>query len=220
MTITGDAIVAEIEKFKGFPYVYGAEGPKAFDCSGLVQYALTQLGVNGVPRTSEAQYAWATKIDKSQLQSGDLIFAQFPGDNASPGHVGVYIGNGQVLSAEDPAQGVGVDSLANWGSAIVGYGRVPDSSGGTDATTTAQTAGLFSWPGEITGFFGDSKTLVDSLLWLVNPASWMRIGSFAVGTILVLLAVYVFTQVNSGESLGAPIERLLGSAAGMAMSIK
>jgi hypothetical protein len=100
-------------------------------------------------------------------------------------------------------------------------GKWPTS--GSDSGTpnaTATGAGLFSWPGDITGFFGDSKTLVDSLLWLVNPASWMRIGSFAVGTILVLLAVYVFTQVNSGESLGAPLERLLGSAAGMAMSIK
>lgn len=195
--ISGDQIAAEVEKFKGFPYIFGATGPKAFDCSGLVKYSLEQLGVSNVPRTSEEQYAWATKIDKSQLQTGDLVFAQFPGDQASPGHVGVYVGNGQILSAEDPAKGVGLDSLANWGSAVVGFGRVPDSSAGTDAVTTGS---VFSWPSDITGFFGDAKTGIDALMWLVNPASWLRIGSFFIGGILLVLAIYVFIRAGSGES--------------------
>jgi hypothetical protein len=148
MSLNGNSIVAEVKQFVGYPYVYGATGPSSFDCSGLVQYVLTKLGVGNVPRTSEEQYQWATKIQPSQLEPGDLVFAQFPGDNASPGHVGVFIGNGQVLSAEDPAQGVGISTLSSWGNAIVGYGRVPDTTAGTGtnepATTGYQTAG-FDW---------------------------------------------------------------------------
>jgi hypothetical protein len=76
------------------------------------------------------------------------------------------------------------------------------TSGSTDASAGAATAsGLFSWPSEITGFFGDGKTLVDSLLWLVNPASWMRIGAFGVGVILLLLAIYVFAKSESGQPM-------------------
>lgn len=123
----GSAIVKEVEKFVGDPYLYGATGPSSFDCSGLVQYVFGQLGVQA-PRTSEDQWSWVTRIKKSQLGPGDLVFAQFPGDNASPGHVGIYTGGGQVLSAQDPALGVGYASLASWGNNIVGYGRAPTST--------------------------------------------------------------------------------------------
>jgi cell wall-associated NlpC family hydrolase len=201
MTISGAQFVAEVEKFKGFPYIFGDAGPNAFDCSGLVKYALTQLGVKDVPRTSEEQYAWADKISKDQLQPGDLVFAQFAADSgsASPGHVGVYVGNGEILSAEDPAQGVGLASLSSWGSNIVGYGRVPDSAGGSATDTASLASGVFSWPTDITGFFGDAKTGLDALMWLVNPASWVRIGSFFLGTILVIAAIYIFIRVGSDE---------------------
>jgi hypothetical protein len=199
MTVSGTAIVAEVKKFIGDPYVYGGTTPSGFDCSGLVQYVLTQLGVSNVPRTSEEQYQWADKISSSQLQPGDLVFAQFPGDNASPGHVGIYIGNGEVLSAEDPSQGVGIATLSSWASNIVGYGRVPG-----DTTTTGDvstTAGIFSWPSDITSFFDDAKVGLDSLMWLVNPASWLRIGSFFVAVILLVIAVYVFIRANDGEPI-------------------
>ena len=88
---------------------------------------LTGLGWSGVPRTSEGQYAWTSHVNDPG--PGDLVFAQFPGDNASPGHVGFYIGNGQVLSARDPAQGTGVDSLSSWAGHIVGYGQEPNATG-------------------------------------------------------------------------------------------
>ncbi len=200
--ISNSAIVTEVEKFVNFPYIYGDSGPSAFDCSGLVQYVLTTLGVKNVPRTSEEQYAWSTHIDQSELQPGDLVFAQFPGDNASPGHVGVYVGNGNVLSAEDPQLGVGYSTLASWGSNIVGYGRVPDTSASTtSATTDSALGGLFSWPGEITGFFSDAKTFIDALLWIVNPASWLRIGAFAIGLMLLAFGVYALMHVGSDSPL-------------------
>jgi hypothetical protein len=137
--VTGSEIVSEAEKFAGYPYVYGAAGPTSFDCSGLVQYTLEQLGWQDVPRTSEEQWAWVNRIGADKVGPGDLVFAQFPGDNASPGHVGVYVGNGRVISAQDPALGVGYSSLASWEPNIVGYGHVPASN--ITATGTGATGG-------------------------------------------------------------------------------
>lgn len=199
MTFNQGTLVAEIEKFVGDPYVYGAAGPSSFDCSGLVQYSLTKLGVANVPRTSEAQYAWATKISASDLAPGDLVFAQFPGDNASPGHVGVYVGGGRVLSAEDPAQGIGYDTLADWGSAIVGYGRVPDSAAG--AATDASTGGigsLLSIPSEITGAFGDLDTVLKDIL---SPSFWLRIGAFFTGIGLLVLGIWCLIHASDDTPL-------------------
>jgi cell wall-associated NlpC family hydrolase len=124
---TGGQIVAEAEKFIGAPYVYGGTSPSGWDCSGFVQYVLEHLGWHNVPRTSEAQYSWTSHTSNPSI--GGLVFAQFPGDNASPGHVGFYVGNGNVLSARDPQWGTGIDKLASWGGHIVGYGNEPNATG-------------------------------------------------------------------------------------------
>jgi hypothetical protein len=205
MSITGAAIVAEVEQFVGDKYVYGGTTPSGFDCSGLVQYVLQHLGASGVPRTSEAQWAWVTHISKTELQPGDLVFAQFPGDNSSPGHVGVYVGNGQILSAEDPSSGVGYASLDSWQNNIVGYGRVPDSTQTATLTADTQTGiglgGLLSIPSDITNFFGDADKFVSALLWLTEPSSWVRIGAFLVGVALLLFAIHALIAAGSGEPL-------------------
>ena len=158
--ITGTAFITEIENLAsqaGDKYFYGGDTPATgFDCAGLIYDALIKLGYSSPPRTSEAQWAWVQQnnatVTSANLQPGDLVFAQFPGDNASPGHVGVYIGNGQVYSAEDPTAGIGTSSLASWGSNIVGYGRVPDETtspgSGTPTTTTPTTTATdasFNW---------------------------------------------------------------------------
>ncbi|MER6328225.1 NlpC/P60 family protein [Streptomyces sp. NPDC001034] len=77
----------------GKPYVYGATGPSSYDCSGLTSWAYAQAGVS-LPRTSEAQSGIGTRLTRSQLQVGDLVF--FFNDLH---HVGLYAGNGQVLHA-------------------------------------------------------------------------------------------------------------------------
>ena len=187
MSISGASIVSEVEKFTGDPYVYGATGPKSFDCSGLVQYVLGQLGVTA-PRTSEAQWGWVQKITRSQLEPGDLVFAQFPGDNASPGHVGIYTGNGQVLSAEDPALGVGYASLASWGSNIVGYGRVPGSAAGTSSAASGGLLSLFL-PADVTSMFETAAGLFQKLMWIMNPESWARIMAGVFGFFLLVFGI-------------------------------
>ncbi|MGV9356683.1 NlpC/P60 family protein [Streptomyces misionensis] len=77
----------------GKPYVRGATGPSSYDCSGLTSWAYAQADVS-IPRTSEAQSGIGTRLTRSQLQVGDLVF--FFNDLH---HVGLYAGNGQILHA-------------------------------------------------------------------------------------------------------------------------
>jgi len=102
---------------KGKPYVYGAEGPYSFDCSGLVQYVFKQLGRN-LPRTAESQYWATTHVAQSGKQPGDLIFYGSPGNIY---HVGIYAGNGYMWAA--PQTG-GVVSLRPIYSSTYLVGRV------------------------------------------------------------------------------------------------
>jgi cell wall-associated NlpC family hydrolase len=87
------AAVAAAESRVGDPYVWGAAGPGAFDCSGLVEWAWAQAGVY-LPHYSGAQYADTTHIPMSDLQPGDLVFPADPGE-----HVAMYVGNGEIVEA-------------------------------------------------------------------------------------------------------------------------
>ncbi|GAA3813040.1 C40 family peptidase [Nocardioides panacisoli] len=89
----------------GDAYVWGAAGPDAFDCSGLTMMAWAQAGVS-LPHSSSAQYGMGTHIAESDLQPGDLVFYYSP-----ISHVGMYIGNGLIVNAENPSVGVKVTSL-------------------------------------------------------------------------------------------------------------
>jgi cell wall-associated NlpC family hydrolase len=91
----------------GSAYISGATGPNAFDCSGLTQWAYKQAGVS-ITRTTYTQANDGTRIGKSQLQPGDLVF--FYGDLH---HVGLYAGNGTVLHASNPRGGVKYESINN-----------------------------------------------------------------------------------------------------------
>ncbi|SQD93974.1 MULTISPECIES: C40 family peptidase [unclassified Parafrankia] len=79
----------------GKPYVYGAEGPNSFDCSGLVQYVYRQLG-KSLPRTTDQQYAATTHISQYNKAPGDLIFFGSPGNIY---HMGIYAGDGKMWVA-------------------------------------------------------------------------------------------------------------------------
>lgn len=94
-------------QYVGYPYVYGAAGPSAFDCSGFVQYIYGLHGIS-LPRTASAQGAAGTWIPASEAQPGDIV-AWSDGS-----HVGIYLGNGQIVHASTPSTGVKTGSL--WGS--------------------------------------------------------------------------------------------------------
>jgi peptidoglycan DL-endopeptidase CwlO len=84
----------------GDAYVYGAAGPDAFDCSGLTMMAWAQAGVS-LPHSSSGQMGSGSPVSQSQLQPGDLVFYYSP-----VSHVGMYIGNGQIVHAANPGSGV------------------------------------------------------------------------------------------------------------------
>jgi peptidoglycan DL-endopeptidase LytE len=105
----------------GKPYVYGGAGPNSFDCSGLVMYAWARAGVD-LPHYSVSQYEDTERISESQLRPGDLVFYN-NGSGAQPGHVTIYIGGGQVVTADEPGTVVRVVSLT-WDGPPMGFGRV------------------------------------------------------------------------------------------------
>ena len=84
----------------GKPYIWGATGPGAFDCSGLTGYVWRASDVS-LPRTSGAQYAAGRKISRADLQPGDLVYYYSP-----ISHVGIYIGGGQIIHAPRPGRPV------------------------------------------------------------------------------------------------------------------
>lgn len=89
----------------GSPYVWGAAGPNAFDCSGLVYWAYRQIGII-LPRSSQAMAAGGLTVPLNTIQPGDLVI--YYGDNS---HVGLYAGNGQVLHAPTFGQTVTLSPL-------------------------------------------------------------------------------------------------------------
>jgi peptidoglycan DL-endopeptidase CwlO len=89
----------------GKAYVYGAAGPNAFDCSGLTMAAWRQAGVS-LPHSSSAQQGFGTPVSASNLRPGDLVFYYQP-----VSHVGMYIGNGMIVNAENPSAGIRVAPL-------------------------------------------------------------------------------------------------------------
>jgi cell wall-associated NlpC family hydrolase len=93
----------------GDPYVWGAGGPNAFDCSGLTQYAYAAAGIS-LPHSSRMQAQMGTAVSRSQLQPGDLIFYYSP-----VSHVSMYVGNGQMVHASTSGQPVKVVSVDSMG---------------------------------------------------------------------------------------------------------
>ncbi|MEU7558921.1 C40 family peptidase [Streptomyces eurythermus] len=89
----------------GSPYVWGATGPNAFDCSGLVQAAYRAAGLS-LPRTSYAQIDAGRRISRSELRPGDLVFF-YPGIS----HVGIYVGGGRMIHAPNPSAPVRLDPI-------------------------------------------------------------------------------------------------------------
>ncbi|MEE0325869.1 SH3 domain-containing protein [Butyricicoccus sp.] len=120
---SGSSIVSYAKSFLGCSYVYGATGPRSFDCSGFTQYVYAHFG-KSIPRNSAAQYSGSKKISKSQLQAGDLIF--FSNSSAGKvGHVAIYIGGGQMIHAANSKTGVCIDSINSsyYTSHYIGCGR-------------------------------------------------------------------------------------------------
>ena len=106
----------------GMPYEWGAAGPNAFDCSGLVQWSMAQAGVV-MPRVAADQARTGPLVPLKDLEPGDLLF--YHTDPTAPqyiSHVAIYIGNGQMLQAPEPGMNVQIVT-ADFGAGFAEIGR-------------------------------------------------------------------------------------------------
>lgn len=143
----GPQAVAYAARYLGVPYVYGGTTPSGFDCSGLIQFVWDHLGVS-LPRTSQEQASTGIAVPRDQLQPGDLIFYNEPGEGPNS-HVAIYAGGGQEIEAPHTGSVVKYEAV-DWthfasarrvAGAVTGFPT--GSNGVTQASaTTATQAGL------------------------------------------------------------------------------
>lgn len=101
---TGQDVVSYAKKFMGTPYVWGGTTPKGFDCSGFVQYVYRNSAGIELPRSTYDQINVGTAVSQNDLQPGDLVFPH-------TGHVGIYVGNGQMIHSPKTGDVVKISSV-------------------------------------------------------------------------------------------------------------
>lgn len=144
-------LLGAVEKYgKGKPYVWGAEGPDSFDCSGLVKYALEKAFGKSFPHYSGGQYAITRGVKDPQI--GDLVFFGPGGRN----HVGVYAGGGKIWSAMNPSSGIGMAKVSDFHEGAVSYRRIPglkNESGDGDVKANSGLEKFIKGLKPLKGFF-------------------------------------------------------------------
>ena len=99
-SVSVDKVLNFAHQQLGKPYVWGAQGPNSFDCSGLIYYVYKNAANITLPRTSVEQSKFGTTVSKSNLKAGDLVFFDTNGpNNGAVSHVGIYAGEGQLIHA-------------------------------------------------------------------------------------------------------------------------
>ncbi len=129
--VSGSSVVADAEQYLGVPYQWGGTSPTTgFDCSGLVQHVYADLGIS-LPRTSQEQVTAGTPVDSvADAQPGDLVF--FEPSASGPGHVGIYIGNGQMIDAPHTGTDVQIQPVGQ----PCAIRRILPGSGGSDTSAS------------------------------------------------------------------------------------
>jgi peptidoglycan hydrolase CwlO-like protein len=105
-SLSSDAVVAYASNFLGTPYVWGANGPDSFDCSGFTKYVYAHFGIS-LTRTTYTQIEEGSYVSRDNLEPGDLIFF----GSGSPHHVGIYVGNNSYIHAPRTGDVVKVSAL-------------------------------------------------------------------------------------------------------------
>lgn len=108
---SGGDLVSIAYSLVGSPYVAGANGPYGFDCSGFVQYVYSQVGIS-VSRSSSTQIYDGVAVSYQDAQPGDILSWGYV--DGAPTHSALYVGNGQMVHATNPRQGVIASDVAAW----------------------------------------------------------------------------------------------------------
>lgn len=103
-----EQVVEYAKQFLGTPYVYGGSAPGGFDCSGFTSYVYKQFGYT-INRVAADQASNGVAVDRSALLPGDLVF--FTNGGYGIGHVGIYVGDGQIIHSPKPGDFIRYDSL-------------------------------------------------------------------------------------------------------------
>jgi cell wall-associated NlpC family hydrolase len=122
------AIIAEAEKYLGYPYVWGGSSPStSFDCSGFVCWVLNHSGWNVGRTTAQGLCNFCTPVRYSDAKLGDLVFFMGTYDTPEVSHVGIYVGNDMMIHCGDPISYSNLNS-AYWQEHLYCYGRLPERS--------------------------------------------------------------------------------------------
>ena len=120
------AIIAEAEKYLGYPYVWGGSSPStSFDCSGFVCWVLNHSGWNVGRTTAQGLCNFCTPVRYSDAKPGDLVFFMGTYDTPEVSHVGIYVGNDMMIHCGDPISYSNLNS-AYWQEHLYTYGRLPE----------------------------------------------------------------------------------------------
>jgi cell wall-associated NlpC family hydrolase len=115
------AIIRYAEQFIGTPYVWGGTSPGGFDCSGFTQYVFGHFGIS-LGRTAADQFGQGVPVSQADLQPGDLVFFSTYAPGAT--HVGIYIGGGMMINAEDAGCKITSIHSSYWAPRYIGARRV------------------------------------------------------------------------------------------------
>ena len=119
------AMLEEAEKYLGTPYVWGGSSPETgFDCSGYVCWVLNQSGWDVGRTTANGLWQQSAKVSEHEAKPGDLVFFQGTYDTPGASHVGIYVGDGMMISAGDPIKYSNIHS-SYWDKHLLGFGRIP-----------------------------------------------------------------------------------------------
>jgi NlpC/P60 family len=214
MSIADEAIKVALAQV-GKPYKWAAAGPDRFDCSGLIIYAFAKAGKPGLPHFSGSLIRMGQHINnKADLLAGDLV-------SPHPGHIQLYIGGGKIVEAPRTGLNVRVVPLgAFWRGA-----RIVDPATGTDFSNVDSTADVgFPNPldlagktwAAITGLYNIIREIGERLVWISQPANWVRMAYFALGVILIGLGLLglkpVQKAIASGKQAGKQVGKVVENA--------
>ena len=119
------AMIAEAEKYVGFPYVWGGSSPStSFDCSGFISWVVNHSGWNVGRQTAQGLYSLCIPVSPEQARPGDLVFFVGTYDTAGMSHVGLYVGNSVMLHCGNPISYTNLNS-SYWQQHFYCYGRLP-----------------------------------------------------------------------------------------------